>query len=99
MQGETQSKKTSIASTQTQTERKMTLSISTVRKLAETLTPEVVEDVLSDSRVIELLHEIVPETIKNHMGEVDENLLFELSLCVMDSIYLKCTNNKEGRFF
>lgn len=76
----------------------MTLSVSTVRKLADTLTPEVVEDVLSDPRVIELLQEVVPTSIKNHMGEVEDDLLFELSLCIMDSIYLKTTNNKEGRF-
>lgn len=91
MQGETQSKETIVASTQTQTERKMTLSTSTVRKLADTLSAEVVESILSDERVIELLHEIVPETIKSHMGEVEEDLLYELSLCIMDNIYLKST--------
>lgn len=72
----------------------MTLSVSTVRKLADTLTSEVVEEILSDQRVIELLHEIVPETIKNHMGEVDEDLLFELSLCIMDNIYIKSTKKQ-----
>lgn len=72
----------------------MTLSVSTVRKLADTLTSEVVEEILSDQRVIELLHEIVPKTIKNHMGEVDEDLLFELSLCIMDNIYIKSTKKQ-----
>lgn len=69
----------------------MTLSVSTVRKLADTLTSEVMEEILSDQRVIELLHEIIPETIKNNMGEVEEDLLFELSLCIMDNIYFKST--------
>jgi hypothetical protein len=99
LQGENPRKKTIVRITQTQTERKMTLSVSTVRKLAETLTPEVVEDILTDSKVIELLHEIIPETIKNHMGEVEEDLLYELSLCIMDNIYLKTTNKKDGKFF
>ena len=69
----------------------MTLSASTVRKLADNLTPEVAEEILLDQRVIELLHEIVPETIKSHMGEVDDDLLVELSLCIMDNIYMKST--------
>ena len=91
MQGKNPRKKTSIRITQTQIERKMTLSVSTVRKLAETLTPEVVGDILANEKVIELLHEIVPEIIKNHMGEVEEDLLYELSLCIMDNIYMKST--------
>jgi len=69
----------------------MTLSASTVKKLADNLTPEVAEEILLDQRVIELLHEIVPETIKSHMGEVDDDLLVELSLCIMDNIYMKST--------
>lgn len=77
----------------------MTLSVSTVRKLADTLTPEVVEDILANEKVIEVLYEIVPEIIKNHMGEVEDDLLYELSLCIMDNIYLKTTNKKDGKFF
>ena len=65
----------------------MTLSVSTVRKLADTLAPEVLEDLLSNHDVVTVLQELIPDIISKHMGEVDEDLLFELSMCIMDKIY------------
>lgn len=73
----------------------MTLSVSTVRKLADTLAPEVVEDLLSNQDVVTLLQELIPDIISRHMGEVDEDLLFELSMCIMDKIY-QCATCSSG---
>jgi hypothetical protein len=38
---------------------------------------------------ITLCHEVVPDAVTKLIGEVDEDLLFELSLAVMDRIYFK----------
>ena len=90
MQRETQSKEASIASTQTETQRKvMALSVETISKLADALKPEVIDYICEDERWCEFLHEVVPDAIKTRLGPVDEDVLFDLSLCVMDRIIIK----------
>lgn len=90
MQGETQSKEASIASTQTETQRKvMTLSVETISKLADALKPEVIDYICTDERLYEFMHNVVPDAIKSKLGPVDDDVLFDLSLCVMDRIIIK----------
>jgi len=36
-----------------------------------------------------ILHEIVPDALKDKLGEVDESLQFDLAMCIMDRITLK----------
>ena len=67
----------------------MTLSNSTIQNLATALTPEVIEYIQNDERWVHFLHEIVPDAVTENLGAVDENVLYELSLCIMDSIVLK----------
>jgi len=67
----------------------MALSSQTVSNLANALKPEVIDYIYTDERLCEFLHEIVPDAIKSKLGPVDEDVLFDLSLCVMDRIILK----------
>jgi hypothetical protein len=35
------------------------------------------------------MHEVVPDALKDKLGEIDEDLKFELAMCIMDRISLK----------
>jgi hypothetical protein len=67
----------------------MALSNQTISKLADALTPEVVAYIYEDVRWCDFLHEIIPDAVQDKLGNVDEDLKFELSLCIMDKIILK----------
>lgn len=67
----------------------MALSTQTVSNLASALVPEVIDYIYEDERWCEFLHEIVPDALQNKLGEIDEDLKFDLALCIMDRIYLK----------
>jgi len=67
----------------------MALSNQTVSKLSEALTPEVIDYIYEDERWVELMHEIIPDAIQSKLGAVDEDLRFELALCIMDRIVMK----------
>ncbi len=67
----------------------MALSNKTFNKLAEALTPEVVDYIIQDERWVDFMQEIVPDAIMNKMGDLDPDVLYELSMCVMDRIYFK----------
>lgn len=66
----------------------MALSNQTISKLADALKPEVIEFIYEDERWTTFLHEIVPDAIQTKLGPVDEDVLFDLSLCVIDRIFL-----------
>ena len=67
----------------------MTLSHSTTKKLGIALTSEVMDYIYQDERWIDFMHEIIPDAIQEKMGNLNEDLLFELSLIVMENIHLK----------
>ena len=67
----------------------MALSNSTVSKLADALVPEVIDYIYEDERWVDLLHEIIPDAIQTKLGAVDEDLRFDLALCIMDRLILK----------
>jgi hypothetical protein len=67
----------------------MALSNQTVLKLADALVPEVIDYIFEDERWVELMHEIIPDAIQSKLGAVDEDLRFELALCIMDRIVMK----------
>jgi len=67
----------------------MTLSNKTTRKLGIALTSEVIDYIYQDERWIDFMHEIIPDAIQEKIGNIDTNLLFELSLIVMENIHLK----------
>lgn len=67
----------------------MALSDQTISKLADALVPEVIDYIYEDERWCEFLHELVPDAITGKIGEIDEDLRFELALCIMDRLCLK----------
>ena len=67
----------------------MTLSNKTTRKLGIALTSEVIDYIYQDERWIDFMHEIIPDAIKEKIGNLNEDLLFELSLIVMENIHMK----------
>lgn len=67
----------------------MTLSNKTARQLGIALTSEVMEYIYQDERWIDFMHEIIPDAIQEKIGNIDSDLLFELSLIVMENIQLK----------
>lgn len=67
----------------------MTLSNKTTRQLGIALTSEVMEYIYQDERWIDFMYEIIPDAIQEKMGNLNEDLLFELSLIVMENIHLK----------
>lgn len=67
----------------------MTLSNSTFHNLSAALKPEVIDYIHQDQRYVEFLHEVIPDAIRSKLGPIDEEVLFELSCCVMDSICLR----------
>lgn len=67
----------------------MALSEQTISNLASALVPEVIDYIYQDQRWCEFMHEIVPDALQDKLGEIDEDLKFELALCIMDRIGLK----------
>jgi len=67
----------------------MALSNQTISNLASSLVPEVIDYIYQDERWCEFMHEVVPDALQNKLGEIDEDLKFDLALCIMDRICLK----------
>ena len=67
----------------------MALSEQTISNLASALVPEVIDYIYEDQRWCEFMHEVVPDALQDKLGEIDEDLKFELAMCIMDRISLK----------
>jgi len=67
----------------------MPLSNKTIQNLSSALLPEVVDYIMEDERWVDFLHEIIPDAVQDKLGDVDEDLKYELSLCIMDKISFK----------
>ena len=67
----------------------MPLSNQTIINLASALVPEVIDYIYQDERWCEFMQELVPDALQEKLGEVDEDLKFELAMCIMDRICLK----------
>jgi hypothetical protein len=68
----------------------MTLSNETKTKLADALVPEVIRYIEDNDNYVQLMqNQLIPEAISNALGEVDEDLKYELALIVFDSIYIR----------
>ena len=62
------------------------LSDKTFQNLADALTFEVIDYIEQDSRYMEFMQEVIPDALNHLMGQLDEDLKFELSLAIMDRI-------------
>ena len=66
----------------------MTLSTKTYHQLAVALTPEVIEYIFNSESWVDFLQTVVLDAITDKLGRIDEEVLYELSLTVMDRINL-----------
>lgn len=62
------------------------LSNQAIQKISLALASEVVDDIYASEQWVTMMHEVIPDIITSKMGQLDDELLYELSLCVMDKI-------------
>jgi hypothetical protein len=67
----------------------MQLSDASISKIADALKPSVIDYVSMDEGFIETLQTAIIEGIRDTMGDMDEDLLFELGVLIFDRIDLK----------
>ena len=64
----------------------MSLSNKSTQEIASALVDDVIKYIEEDSRYVDFMQEVIPDAIQSYLGSVDEDLKFELSLCIMDKI-------------
>ena len=67
----------------------MQLSSQSVSKIADALKPSVIEYIYADEGFNEYMQTAIVEGIRDTMGDMDEDLLFELGMLIFDRIELK----------
>jgi hypothetical protein len=67
----------------------MKLSTQSVTKIADALKPAVIDYIYEDEGFVEYMQTAVIEGIRGTMGDMDEDLLFELGMLIFDRIELK----------
>jgi hypothetical protein len=70
----------------------MTLSTKSIHEIASALVPDVIKYIEEDSRYVDFMQEVIPDAIQSYLGNVDGELKFELSMCIMDKIWLNKSN-------
>ena len=66
----------------------MALSNSTIQRLADALCDDVASYITEDHRFFDLMVELIPDAISDKLGNVDEQVLAELSMCISERIRL-----------
>jgi hypothetical protein len=67
----------------------MKLSHTSVSKIADAIKPAIIEYLISDDAVTQALQDGVAEGIRTIMGDMDDDLFFEIGMLVFDRIELK----------
>ena len=67
----------------------MKLSHSSVTKIADAIKPAIIEYLIADDRVTQALQDGVAEGIREVMGDMDDDLFFEIGMLVFDRIEFK----------
>lgn len=67
----------------------MALSQNTIIKLSEALSQEVADYITQDHRFFDLMVEIIPDAITAKLGDVDHNVVAELSMCLSERLAVK----------
>jgi hypothetical protein len=70
----------------------MPLSNKSIQKIAEVLAQEVIDCIQTDTRYSEFMMEVIPDVVSEKLGSHDPKLVSELSICIMDKIYLECVD-------
>ena len=66
----------------------MALSDSTIQRLADALSDDVAQFITEDERFFDLMVELIPDAIRDKLGDVDDMVLAELSMCISGQIRL-----------
>ena len=64
----------------------MALSNESIQALAKAITAEVVEEIFASDAYVEFMMQTIPNVICDKMGDIDDELLGELSFMVFDNI-------------
>jgi len=67
----------------------MQLSHESVSKIADALKPAIVEYLMTDDRVTQAMQDSVADGIRTIMGDMDDELFFEIGMLVFDRIDIK----------
>ena len=67
----------------------MQLSHESVSKIADAIKPAIIEYLIADDRVTQALQDSVADGIREVMGDMDDDLFFEIGMLVFDRIELK----------
>ena len=66
----------------------MALSESTIQRLADALAEDVANYISEDERFFDLMVEIIPDAIHSKLGDVDQIVAAELSMCISERMRL-----------
>ena len=67
----------------------MTLSNTAKHQVAQAIRSEVITRIFESDAYTELLQDMIPSLVNELLGDVEEDLKFELSMILFDSIELK----------
>ena len=67
----------------------MPLSESTVSKLADVIKPDIVQEIYESDKYYDFMTELIGEALEKKLGKCDQDLFFDLGMCLMDRIELK----------
>jgi len=67
----------------------MKLSTSSVSKIADAIRKDVILKIYENEKYAEVMQDLIPSAIDSLMGEMDDELLFDLSMILFDRIELK----------
>jgi len=67
----------------------MKLSHSSITKIADAIKPAIIEYLISDDNVTQALQDGVAEGIREIMGNMDDELFFDIGMLVFDRIEFK----------
>ena len=66
----------------------MALSQNTIIKLADALADDVVQYITDDESFFDLLVELIPQAIGAKLGDVDDQVAAEISMCISERVRL-----------
>lgn len=67
----------------------MTLSAMATSQIADALKEDVINHIYSNERYAEVMTDLISEALLEKLGEMDEQLFFDLGMILMDRIELK----------
>ena len=67
----------------------MALSQNTIIKLSEALSKDVADYIMDQPEFFDLMVQLIPDAIQSKLGNVDDMVAAELSMCISERLILK----------